>query len=243
MSPRILGIIPARGGSKSVPRKNIKLLDGKPLLAYVLGAALKSKYFSRVVVSSEDDEILAIARKFGGDTVSLLRPKELALDTTPDVPMLKHAIEQVEKEEGKPFDYVVQLHATTPFTTTADIDGALKKLLETPDADSIVSVFKINHYHPIKLKKIVHGYVEPYVEGFGEKTTSRRQDLDNVYRRNGGIYASKRSVVMELGRVFGDKCLAYEMPYERSFEVDTKVDFLIADYLMKHLREHENFEI
>ena len=233
---RILAIIPARGGSKGVPRKNIRLLAGKPLLAYMLGAALHSKYLTRVVVSSEDDEVLRVATAYGGETVALKRPVELAADDSPDAPMLQHAIREVEGLDGIVFDYAVQLHATSPFMTAADIDGALKSLLDDPGADSVVSVFQVNSCHPIKLKQIVGNRLEPYVAGFAEQTTSRRQDVVPVYKRNGGLYASKRSVVMDLGRVWGDAVVPYVMPDERSLEIDSATDFLLADLLMRHLQ-------
>jgi len=236
---RVLGVIPARGGAKGVPRKNIKLLAGKPLLAYMLGAALGSRYFTRVVVSSEDDEILKVAKKYGGLKVPLRRPKELAEDTSPDVPMLQHAVRETERQDGVMFDYVVQLHATTPFMTSGDIDGALTKLFENQKADSVVSVFQVNSYHPIKLKKIVNDKLEQYVEAFEEKTTSRRQDLYPVYKRNGGLYASKRSVVMDLGRVWGDHVLPYVMPDHQSIEIDSQTDFLMADLLMRHMKKQK----
>ena len=240
---RILGVIPARGGSKGVPRKNIRPLAGKPLLYYMLTEALKSSRLSRVVVSSDDDEILAIAAMYGGQKVPLKRPKHLATDTAPDVPMLQHAVRAVEGEEGTPYDYVVQLHVTTPFVSSKDIDAALDQLLAKPEADSVVSVFSISDYHPIKLKKIVDDRLQQYVPEYDEKTTERRQDLDPVYKRNGGLYASKREVVMEQHRVFGDFCLPYVMPYELSFEVDKPVDFLIADYLMRHYKKHGTFDL
>lgn len=236
LSPKknILAIIPARGGSKGVPRKNIKPLANKPLLFYVLQAALHSKMLTDVVVSSEDNEILQVAESIGGNKVVLKRPHELAEDTTPDVPMLQHAVNTVEKQKNIHFDYVVQLHVTTPFLTSVDIDLAIEKLLQNEQADSVVSVFQVNSYHPIKLKKIVNGKLEQYVEQFTEKTTSRRQDVEPVYKRNGGIYASKREIVMELGRVWGDYVVPYIMPEEKSLEIDSPTDFLLADLLMTH---------
>ncbi|MDD5558634.1 acylneuraminate cytidylyltransferase family protein [Candidatus Methylomirabilis sp.] len=233
---RIVGIIPARGGSKEVPRKNIKLLAGQPLLTYMLSSALGSRYLTRVVVSSDDDEILRVAAEYGGEDVCLKRPRELAEDDSPDVPMLQHAVREIEQRDGVTFDYVVQLHATTPFMTSADIDGAMKTLLDDPEADSGVSVFQVNSYHPIKLKKIVGNRLEQYVEQCEEKTTSRRQDFLPVYKRNGGLYASKRSVVMTLGRVWGDRVLPYVMPDHRSLEIDSPTDFLLADLLMRHIK-------
>lgn len=236
--PLILGIIPARGGSKSVPRKNIKLLGGKPLLYYMLTAALKSEFLNRVVVSSEDDEILRVAEKYGGKEVLLRRPKKLALDKTPDVPMLQHAVKAMEKADKCVFDYVVQLHVTTPFVSSEDIDKALLALLAS-DAESIVSVCQVNEYHPIKMKKIIDGKLVQYVEGLSERSTMRRQDLESVYWRNGGFYASKRHIVMEHGRVFGDHVLPYVMPAEKSVDMNSIIDFWTAEAVLRNMKANK----
>lgn len=233
--PLVLGIIPARGGSKSVPRKNIKLLGGKPLLFYMLTAALQSKYLDRVVVSSEDDEILSVAKKYGGEKVVLRRPKQLARDKTPDVPMLQHAVKAVEKIDGHAYDYVVQLHVTTPFVTCEDIDAALGMLLQS-SAESVVSVCQVNEYHPIKMKKIVDGRLVQFVKGLEEHSTARRQDYEPVFWRNGGLYASKRHIVMEDGRVFGDHVLPYIMPPERSVDMNSVIDFWTAEAVLKNMK-------
>jgi CMP-N,N'-diacetyllegionaminic acid synthase len=230
---RILGIIPARGGSKSIPRKNIKPLAGKPLLYYMLSAALKSNHLTHVVVSSEDAEILKIAREIGGDKVLLERPAALAQDDTPDVPMLQHAVEEMEERTGEAFDYIVQLHATSPFFTERNIDEALEMLLKHDEADSVVSVYRVPNMHPRKLKRIEHGKLRPYAPEYTEDTFLRRQDMEPVYKRNAGLYAAKRHVLMQDGRVWGDTVLAYEMSEEQSIDLDTPFDFYVADLIMR----------
>ena len=231
--PKILAIIPARGGSKSVPRKNIKPLAGKPLLYYILTAALGSKLLTKTVVSSEDDEILAVAEQYGGKEVPLRRPAELAEDTTADIPVLRHAIAEVEAKAGYQFDYVVMLHATTPLVTTEDIDATLQLLIDDPGADSAVSVYQVNDFHPKKLLKIDGGRLSSYVEGFPEPTTSRRQDVVPVYKRNGGIYVSKRHIMVDQGTVWGKIVLPHIMPEDKSVDINSKVDFLFAETLME----------
>jgi len=230
----ILGIIPARGGSKSIPRKNVKLLAGKPLLQYMLTAALGSKRLTHVVVSSDNKEILDIAREIGGERVALKRPEHLAQDDSPDVPMLQHAVAAIEKREGITFDYIVQLHATSPFFESSHIDEALDLLLEHENADSVVSVYRVDNMHPRKLKRIDNGKLVPYVPGYAEDTTVRRQDMETVYKRNAGLYAAERHVIMDMGRVWGDHCLAYVMPSEISLDIDTPHDFHVAELLMRH---------
>ncbi|MBI2637658.1 MAG: acylneuraminate cytidylyltransferase family protein [Candidatus Sungbacteria bacterium] len=241
--PLVLGIIPARGGSKSIPKKNIAKLGGKPMLFYILDAALKSAYLSDVVVSSDDEEILRVAEKYGGAEVLLKRPNYLARDTTPDVPVLQHAVLCSERKYKCIFDYVVQLHVTTPFVSVQDIDESLKKLIAHPRADSIVSVYRVPELHPKKLKKIVEGKLEQFIPEMAEITTSRRQDLEPVYKRNAGLYASKRSVVIEKERVWGDYCLAHEMPRERSFDINNPVDLIIAEAVLKHLKRRSGVHI
>ncbi len=236
MNQRILGIIPARGGSKSVPKKNIYPLGGAPLLSYMLTAALGSKILSRVVVSSDDDEILGVAERYGGPDVVLRRPRELAEDASPDVPMLQHAVRVVEEQEELRYDYIVQLHATTPFFTSDDIDSALALLIES-NADSVVSVFQDNDLHPKKMKRIVDGRLQQYVPEVPEEVTSRRQDVDPVFKRNAGLYASKRHILMEQGRVWGEECLPHIMPRERSVDVNDHFDFVVAEAVLAHLRE------
>lgn len=230
--PQIIGIIPARGGSKSVPYKNIKPLAGIPLLVYMLKAALGSKFLTRVLVSSEDKKILAVARKYGGPKTVLARPKRLALDSTPSLPVIKHAVKKIESREGSFFDYIVMLQPTTPLVTSRDIDAALHKLIRTK-ADTVVSVYQVNDSHPVKMKKIVKDRLVPYFPGIKE-VVFRRQDLDPVYKRNGGIYASKREVVMRQGLLYGGRITRpYVMPSERSVDVNSHVDFLVLEAIVR----------
>src|SRR3989344_1482876 len=236
---KILGIIPARGGSKSVPRKNIKKLAGKPLLFYVLSAAKKSHFLTDLVVSSEDSEILAVAERYGGKEVVLKRPKNLARDDTPDVPVLQHAVRAMENKKKIRYDIVVMLHATTPLLRTEDIDGCVEKLIKT-GADSVVSVYKVNDANPIKMKKIVGGKLLPYVDGFNEDTTIRRQDLPPVYRRNAGIYVSKRKIIMEDGKVWGKDVRPFLMPEERSVDINGLLGFYFAEAAIKFLKKEKN---
>ncbi len=233
--PKILAVIPARGGSKGVPRKNIKPLGGKPLIHYVLNAALKSKLIDYVVVSSEDNEILSIAKKHGKNNKKftlIKRPKSLARDKTLAVPVLKHAVEKIEKEKESTFDYIIMLQVTTPFITPDDIDKSIKKIIKTK-ADSVVSVYEINDTHPVKIKKIVDDKLIQYTPGLKENIF-RRQDLTPAYKRNGGIYVSKRDVIMKDGLIWGKVCRPYIMPAERSIDINSMVDFYLAEVVFKN---------
>ena len=222
-----------------MPRKNIKKLAGKPLLSYVLSAAKKSRFLIDLVVSSDDADILRVAEKYGGEEAVLKRPKELAKDETSDVPVLQHAVELMEIKKKISYDIVVMLHATTPLLRTEDIDGCIEKLIKT-DADSVVSVYKVTDANPIKMKRIVDDKLLPYVDGFNEDTTIRRQDLPPVYRRNAGIYVSKRKIIMEDGKVWGKDVRPYLMPEERSVDINGLLDFYFAEAAIKFLKKEKN---
>ena len=226
----ILAVIPCRGGSKGVPRKNIKLLGGIPLIQYTIEAARNSKYISDFCVSSEDQEILDIAKTLNSPTIE--RPTELALDETPTLPVVKHALEFLECKNQKIYDIVLILQATTPLRASEDIDDAITKLILT-GCDSVVSVSKSLHGHPSKAKKIIDDHLVPFFDFLNEKEGVRRQDLPSAYYRNGGIYAFKRSLV-DKGTIFGNDCRPIIMPLERSLEIDTSLDFLILESLINN---------
>lgn len=226
---RVLGVIPARGGSKGIPRKNIHLLGGKALIAYTIEAAAAAKRLTRTIVSTEDGEIAEVARACGGD-VPFMRPAELATDDARAIPMMQHAVKAVEKlEGGAEYDVIVMLQPTTPFRMAQDIDGALE-LLERTGADSVISVALHIGQHPAKMK---------YLEGdrlidppFAEKSENTpRQKLPDVYRLNGAIYATRRKVLLA-GSFKGKDSRAWVMSEERSVNIDTEWDVKLAQILL-----------
>ena len=241
-SYNILAVIPARGGSKAVPRKNIKYLCNYPLIHYMLRSALESEMLDCVAVSSEDEEILNVANLLGkiNDKFALVkRPKNLARDETPTLPVVQHALKKLEEESGKEFDFVVLLHAVSPLTTAEDIDSAIRKLIETK-ADSVVSVYKVEgEMHPVKMKGINDDRLYQYVSSMPE-TGFRRQDFESIYKRSGGVYAVTRELVItgnfNLGFFCGKDTRPYIMPKERAIDIDTEVDFEIARFLMEKLK-------
>jgi CMP-N-acetylneuraminic acid synthetase len=225
-----LGVIPARGGSKSVPRKNITLVQGKPLIAYTIEAAQHSRLLTHFLVSSDDAEIISVARQYGAP-VPFVRPAELATDTAPSLPVVQHAVGEMERLHGITYDYVVLLQPTTPLRLAEDIDAALEKLVAT-GADSVISVCDVGAYHPARMRQIVDDrLVELPIRE--PKEMARRQDLPPVYIRNGAIYAVKRDVVMLENSMSGSDCRAYIMPEERSVNVDSKLDLLLAEILLR----------
>lgn len=227
MPLEILGIIPARGGSKGVTRKNVRPLGGHPLLCYTIAAAQSSRWLTRVVVSTEDEEIANVAAQAGCEVVS--RPPELARDDSPTLPAAQHAVRAVEAASGRELDHVVILQATTPFRNAADIDACLEKLVST-GADCVVSVRQAHEVHAAKLKKMEGDLLLPYL--IEEVEGVRRQDLPPCYLRNGGIYATRRDVLMKQNSIFGSDVRACVMPDERSVDINSEVDFLLAEALL-----------
>ena len=226
----ILGVIPARGGSKSVPRKNIQMLHGKPLIVYTIEAAQASRCLTHFIVSSEDPEILAIAKEYGAPT-PFVRPADLATDEAPTLPVVQHAVREIESQEGITFDYIVLLQPTTPLRRPEDIDAAVEKLIRT-GADSVISVCDVGAYHPARMRQIEDDRLVdlPIKE---PKEMLRRQELPPVYIRNGAIYAVKREVVMLQNSMSGRVSRPYVMPDDRSVNVDSRLDLLLAEILLR----------
>ena len=225
----IIAIIPARGGSKSLPRKNIKLLAGKPLIAYTIETALKCKLLDRVIVSTDDTEIAAISKKHGAE-VPFIRPRELALDTTPMLPVLQHAVSFIERNEKSHIDIVVLLQPTSPFREVSDIKNCIKKL-ENEKADSVVTVCEVEHNPYFVMMRFQNDNLVPLLKM--RELITRRQDAPNVYLLNGAVYVTRRDVLMNENKIFTDNTKAVIMPQERSIDLDRQLDFEFAEFLMK----------
>lgn len=226
---RVLGVVPARGGSKSIRRKNLKPLLGRPLIAYTISEAKMAKRLGRVIVSSEDDEILEVSRRYGAET-PFIRPQELATDEALAIDVMRHAVISVEKEEGMRYDVAVMLQPTTPLRTAEDIDLCVEKLLST-GADSVISVVDVGPNHPLRMKTIEGDKLIDYEDETVENLP--RQKLPPLYIRNGAIYATKRDVLIEAMSFKGKDCRAYLMPVERSVNIDDETDMALAEVLMK----------
>jgi CMP-N,N'-diacetyllegionaminic acid synthase len=221
----VLAVVPARGGSRGVPRKNIRLLGEHPLLAYTIAAGRASHRVTDLVVSTEDPEIAEVAERYGAAVIE--RPAELATDTAPTAPVIQHAMDLVESTRGEAYGYVLTLQPTTPFRRGWDIDAAVDLLegTEAPDA-SVTSVVRIFDAHPERVKRLDGDRLLPYIAGDDRPT--RRQDLPPAYLRNGAIYLAHRHTVVE-GSVWGSPEVPYEMPPERSVNIDEPLDFLLAE--------------
>ena len=228
---RVLGIVTARGGSRGIPRKNIAPLLGKPLLAYTADAALCAKRLTRVVLSTEDDEIADIGRRCGLE-VPFLRPVELAADDTPTIPVLQDVVRRLEKA-GERYEFVMTLQPTNPLRLAEDIDGCIK-LLEKSGADSVISFVDVGEKHPARMKFISpDGRVTdpPFAEAFEGQ---RRQELPKLYLREGSIYLTRRAVLMEQNSLKGNDCRAWIIPPERYCNVDTPFDLFLAEQMLKY---------
>lgn len=226
--PTSLGIIPARGGSKGVLRKNIRSVAGRPLIAYTIDAANNSKSLTRFVISTEDDEIASIGRSLGCEVIQ--RPNELAGDAVPMVPVVLHAFSSVEKSSGVNFEYGVILQPTAPLRTGDDIDSALRLLFDTA-ADSVVSVDQVSDYHPSRMYRLEN---EKLVQFAPEPPGQLRQDLPPVYHRNGAIYCFRRTLVEQEDTLLGPDTRPYVMPAEKSINIDAEFDLLLVDLVLSN---------
>lgn len=220
----ILAIIPARGGSKGVPRKNIRELAGKPLIAWTIEEAKKSKYIDRLIVSTEDTEIVQVAQAWDCE-VPFVRPKELALDDTPSSKVVLHALHRLPKH-----DYVMLLQPTSPFRTVEDIDGCIQ-YCEKHQAVACVSVTEPDK-SPFWMYVLDYmGRMQPLIAQYSLVT--RRQDLSTVYALNGAIYIAQWDWFLQHETFIHEQTLAYVMPRERSLDIDTEFDFELASALLR----------
>jgi len=230
LRPQILALIPARGGSKGLPKKNIRPLLGKPLIVWTIEEAKKSKYIDKIIVSTDDEEIAHISRENGAD-VPFLRPKEFAMDTSKSADVIIHALDFLEKQNEQ-YLLIVLLEPTSPLRDAADIDTCIKKLLDTPEAQTIVSVAKLESGHP-EFNVIINP------EGFIRKLDSssnfnifRRQELHDVFFFDGSVYVSKVDAFKITGTFFHDSTLGYIIEKYKSLEIDDLSDFICIEALM-----------
>jgi len=227
---KFLAVIPARSGSKSIKNKNIVKINGNPLINYTIKAALKSKYLTDVVVSTDSLKIAKIALKAGAK-VPFIRPKNISGDKALSIHVVLHALKQMEKITKEKYDYVVLLQPTSPLRSINDINLSLKKLIKSK-ANSLISVTNVGGNHPNRMKKIVKNKLINYAN-LNFEDMRPRQNLPKVYIRNGSIYASKRNLILK-DKVFAKtKSLAYVMPNERSINIDNKIDLYLAKLFLK----------
>ena len=231
---RILCIIPARGGSKGVPGKNIKLLNGKPLLSYTAEAALQSKYFTKVILSSEDQAIIDVAKNIGLE-VPFVRPEELAADDSPTIDVVSHALEWF-KERSVFFDAVCILQVTCPFRTVGFLEHAILKFMEG-GYDSLVSVQKVpDKFNPHWTFKLEENGSLKLATGEAN-IISTRQDLPHAFYRDGSIYLTKTEVILKMHSLYGNSVGYVISPEGHNINIDTQEDWKQAEKILE--KEHK----
>lgn len=231
---KVLVIIPARGGSKGLPGKNIRNMHGLPLIGWPIKAALNAAYVDKVIVSTDDEAIAAVARTQGAK-VPFIRPAEFASDQASSAMVVNHALDFLAAQ-GENYDYLVLLEPTSPLTESADVDRALE-MLDGSAFDAIVGVSLAESVHPNFCATIKpEGNLTPFGGGSFAAPT-RRQDLEDLYFFEGSLYISKVSTYKDQCTFYHDKTLPYIVPKWKSFEIDTLVDFICVESIMKNLHQ------
>ena len=225
MKKSILAIIAARGGSKGVPRKNIRLVGGKPLIAWIIEAAKKSSHIDRLILSSDDHEIIKVAAEYGCDA-PFVRPKELARDDSSVSDAIMHAMEKIPG-----YDYVMLLQPTSPLTQEQDIDGCIESIINL-NSKSMVSVTEPekNPYWMFKMEN--NSRLKPVMGN--EYLNHRRQDLPYIFIPTGAIYIARSQWFMENRSFYSELTTGYKIPIERSLDIDTELDLKLLEVLIKN---------
>ena len=234
----ILGVITARGGSKSIPRKNIRELAGKPLIAYTIEAAKESGVFDRIILSTDDEEIAGVARRYGCE-VPFMRPPELAQDTTPHLPVMQHAVAWLKEQEGYEPDYVAILQPTAPLRQAFHLREAVE-LLQKTGADSVVSMMEIpGHFSPYWAVKVdEQGLGTLLVSGEPiRKRIPRRQSLPKAYTNSGAIYIFRTALLFDPAEpnFYGDRVAVYVMGDKYNVNIDDPEDWELAERAIRAL--------
>jgi CMP-N,N'-diacetyllegionaminic acid synthase len=228
---RAVGIIHARGGSKRIPLKNIEPLLGKPLIGYIIEAALGARSLDRVLVSSDHEGIMQVAREFGAE-VPFVRPADIAEDVPSEL-VTQHAVTFLE-EQGYPVDVAVTFQPTTPFCLPEDVDGCLNLLVST-GADSVFSGYEVSERPEWMFLFDEEGMARNFLSSEMTGDIGVSQTLPRMYLPNGGIYATRRDVLFEQNAIIGKSSRIWVMPKERSIDIDEPIDFLVAEVVGRHL--------
>lgn len=232
----IVGLITARGGSKGIPRKNVRLLAGKPLIAWTIEAARAAHRVDRILVSTDSHEIADVAIQYGAE-VPFVRPPELALDNTSHLDVALHALQWIKNNQYAEADYLVTLQPTSPLRIASDIDGAVDLAMRT-DADAVIGVCESESHPYLMHRRADNGVLTPFVTSNIQYL--RRQDLPLAYRINGAVYVHHVQRLKATRVWFPPNAVGYVMPNERSLDVDTEWDLKLVDFLLresKHARQ------
>lgn len=226
---KILGLIPARGGSKRLPGKNIKPLLGKPLIVWTIEQALKSKLIDRVIVSTDDEAIVNISKRAGAQ-VPFIRPKKLASDTALSIDVALHALDLLQSQDDY-YDYIALLEPTSPLRKRNDIDRGIEKLIDNPAANNLVSLGEVHLEHPLLIKKVHNGFVIPFNNPFNFSKAARNK----VYFPYGVIYLSKVDALYKNRDFYAKRTIPLFIERWQNYEVDDEIDFLIIEKIMRSL--------
>jgi N-acylneuraminate cytidylyltransferase len=228
---KVLGIVPARGGSKSISRKNIRLMAGRPLVAYTIDAARASRRIDRLVVSTDDEEIARVCRDLGAE-VPFVRPAHLAEDHVTDLPVFVHCLAWLAEHDAYRPDVVVHLRPTSPLRTAGHIDAAVDLLIASPDADSVRSVCAVP-VHPLKMWRIEEGWLAPFVSeresGIAEAFNEPRQRLPAAFVQNGAVDVIRIETIERLGSMSGRRISPFLMDERESINIDSTIDWQLAE--------------
>jgi len=229
----VVALIPARGGSKAVYKKNIKLLDGVPLIEYSIRTAIQNSNCDRVIVSTDDQEIAKISKKAGAE-VPFIRPASLAEDNTADKPVIEHALTWLEKHEKFKPDAILFLRPTTPFKTTQIIDQCLDSFWQNNDTSSVRTVNKAEGVnHPYWMFKDEDGYLAPFVDGIKLSEYYQRQLLPSCYQLNGVVDVLKPEIVFGNKNMYGEQVRFVEIDAINAVDIDTQLDFNFAEFILQ----------
>jgi len=227
---QVLGIITARGGSKGIPRKNLALLLGKPLLQYTAEAALAATTLASLILSTDDEEIAEVGRRCGLE-VPFIRPRELAADDTPTLPVLQHAVTFLE-DRGRKYDAVCVLQPTSPLRRPEHIDGCVN-LLFTSQAEAVMTVLPVPHQYNPHWVYLADQTGTLRISTGDNEPISRRQELPTAFHREGSVYVVRRDVLMKRNSLYGEKLLGYPMDEADSINIDDPADLSRAEELLK----------
>lgn len=225
---KILGVIPARAGSKAIRLKNIKLFNGKPLIYWTIKSAKKSN-LTKLIVSTDSKKIKKISEKYGCD-VPFIRPKKISKDSSKGIEVVKHAIDFYKKKKLK-YDAVMILQPTSPFRSTKDINSAIN-IMTRKKADSVISLVDVEGFHPARMKYIYKGKIRK--PDYAKNDSIPRQKLKKIYLRSGSIYLIKTRLIKK-NILTNHNTYPIITPIERSFNIDTKLDFFLAEIYMKKI--------
>ncbi len=234
INPKVLAVVGARSGSKSIPHKNIKPLLGKPLLAWVIEAAKKSKYVTKVILSTDSPEYAEIGRRYGAE-IPFMRPAELAKDSVPDFDYLYHAATWMSESAGFKADIILRLPPTTPLCKTESIDACIKLLIDNPEADSSRTITAASK-HPYKLWRTEGKYLKPFLSeeytGLKDAHNMPRQSFPAAFSHV-DVIALRWNTLVNQKAMAGEKILFHQIPKLDAVDIDTEIDFLVAEELLR----------